>query len=294
MALMKNYELSKNVVISREIINSEFYQKPILDLSVQQKKLIFFLISKIEKEDTAFNDCIIKISDYCDLFKINISGGNNRKELKKSLEQIKKKQFWVKLEDGSEELISWLDRVNVSWKKGLITLRLGDSLKEYLLQLKKAYVKYQLGYTTRFKSKYSYDLYFLLKMNENFKQKHYYDIDRLKEIILHGDSDSYKKTTDFIKRCIEPAVSEINEFSDLNVDFSPYKEGRTITAVVFYSRKKNKKDLEKVNHWLLESAEKRSENILKFADETFKHDFEFDNLVKAEEEDFSSKFSERR
>lgn len=46
---------------------------------------------------------------------------------------------------------------------------------------------------------------------------------------------------------MEPAVEEINSFTDLKVAFDTEKEGRKIARVTFFMAGKNKEDLTRTN-----------------------------------------------
>lgn len=51
-------------------------------------------------------------------------------------------------------------------------------------------------------------------------------------------ADKYKDYRDFKKRVIEPAVEEVNQYTDLNIKWEPYKQGRSYVAITFYIEKK--------------------------------------------------------
>ena len=96
---MEKYDLTKLVSVSNKITDSEFYRRPELDLSVQQKKLVFYLISGITKDTLEFSNETIDIKDYCELFDIKLGGTANREWLRKSLLSLAKKAFFLKIHD---------------------------------------------------------------------------------------------------------------------------------------------------------------------------------------------------
>ena len=289
MSLMEKYDLTKLVSVSNKITDSEFYRRPELDLSVQQKKLVFYLISKITKDTLEFPEEKVLISDYCELYDIKLGGTANKEWLRKSLLSLAKKAFFLKLDDGSEEIIRWVDKININYKTGYITMRLSESLKIYLLQLQKCYVAFQLGYTTQFKSKYSYDLYLICKGNA-YKKEFYMSYKELRDKLLHGE-DNYERFYDFKKYCLQVAINEINNYTDIVVDFKTHKTGTRITEIFFYVRKKRKSEMQNVDIWKnIEKATKR-ELLNKELKETFKNDVVYDDLCEMEEMEQISMFS---
>lgn len=289
MSLMEKYDLTKLVSVSNKITDSEFYRRPELDLSVQQKKLVFYLISGITKDTLEFSNETIDIKDYCELFDIKLGGTANREWLRKSLLSLAKKAFFLKLPDGSEEIIRWVDKININYKSGKITLRLSDSLKIYLLELKRCFTQFQLGYTTQFKSKYSYDLYLICKGNQ-FKKEFFMPFEELKSQLLHGEN-TYERFYDFKKYCLEPAIKEINDYTDIVVQILPRKTGTRITEILFYIRKKRKSEMASVDTWKAIQKTTKRELISADMDRAFKNDIIYDDLCEEEENEQISMFS---
>ena len=82
------------------------------------------------------------------------------------------------------------------------------------------------------KSKYSIRLYEILRSYKNLG-KYVTQLDYLREIL---NADNYKLTGDLFRWCVDPAVREINEVSDLQVHMTKiYSRGssRRITGVEF-------------------------------------------------------------
>ena len=113
----------------------------------------------------------------------------------------------------------------------------------YLLELTKEnqyYTHYQLKYILPMKSQYAIRLYELLKSYQRNNYEWFFDIEQLKKQL---NCESYKDFKDFRRRVLEPAVAEINEFTDIKIAWEPMKEGRKVVRVVFYMVGKNKTDL---------------------------------------------------
>ena len=104
-------------------------------------------------------------------------------------------------------------------------------MKPYLLQLKKNFTTYELIFTLRFRSKYSIRLYELISSIhyhtlESYTRK--YTIDELRQLM---GATTYKTWQTFKTRALIPAVNEINQFSNKNLEYKVIKQGRSIIGL---------------------------------------------------------------
>lgn len=112
---------------------------------------------------------------------------------------------WFKVE---EILGNWVsDRISVG-------IRFGEPLIPYLANVQENFTKYLKEEIGGFSSAYSIRIYELLMQFRNTKFR-VFTISQLKEIL--EINDKYPLFTDFKKRVIDIAVSEINEKSPYNV-----------------------------------------------------------------------------
>lgn len=253
-----SYNKSNKVVISNNILRSDYLLNPTLELSLQQKRFVYYLISLVKKTDRDFYDQEISIADYCELFGLDKYTSRNRSILRNSLAELGKKVFWFKPDptQDAEELLRWLDKIRIDYSRGVIQVRLGAGLKEFLLQLTSNYSSWELGYTAKFKCTYSFSLYHLFtKWIMDFKSKTFYiSVEDLREYLLQG-RDLYPRWADFKKRCVDPAVEEINAYTNYDVTYETDRTGengkntKQITNICFTITKKQGEALERVSEW---------------------------------------------
>lgn len=208
---------------------NELIQKSRFDLSLQQQKIVLYLISKIKYTDEEFAEYEFSIQDFCSVCGIYTESGNNYADLKRNIKAIADKSVWVTLDNGTETLVRWIEKPYISKGNGTIRIKLDKDMKPFLLQLKKKYTQYELIYTLNFKSKYTIRLYELIKSlhyNELEEYHRIYSVDELKELL---GAKNYQNTKDFNTRALKPSLKEINEKSDKNVFVEQIKDGRTIT-----------------------------------------------------------------
>ena len=228
---------SQVVVKANELIqNSRF------NLSLQQQKVVLYLISQITPYDEDFRTYEFRINEFCRVCGIDESSGKHYQVLKDSVKEIADKSLWVTHEDGTETLLRWIEKPYINPKSGVIQIKLDEDMKPYLLQLKENFTKYELFWTINFKSKYTVRLYELIKSihyNELETYERTYQLDELRKIL---GADSYKVYNDFRKRVLAPAVEEINNYSDKHLEFIPLKSGRSVDRVTLVISSKDPVD----------------------------------------------------
>lgn len=219
-------------------------------LSLQQKKLLFFLISNVGASDTDFKRTTISIPDYFRLIGSD-EGGKDRKLLKKEIQNFADKSFWIDTESVSE-LYRFVNIARIDYEKNEITMELHETMKEFLLGLdKKSRAIFQLGYALTFKHKYSPDLYsfaasikdFMLKTREMYKMP-------IDDAMRRFGDGKYMKAYDWKRRILDPSLKEINEKTDLNLYVEFLKKDKRyktkVTHVLFGVTRKVGADLARV------------------------------------------------
>lgn len=216
----------KTVVKANEII-----QKSRFNLSLQQQKVVLFLISQITPYDDEFKYYEFRISDFCRVCGISAKNGKNHSDLRNAIKDIADKSMWITLENGDEALVRWIEKPYINRKTGTVRVRLNEDLKPFLLQLKDNFTRYELFWTLNFKSKYSIRLYELVKSIHYHEMEGYRRTFGLEELKRLLDAESYKTYQDFKTKVLEIAIKEINKYSEKIVHYTPIKEGRSVAKI---------------------------------------------------------------
>lgn len=229
----------------RKVYKSDLLINARYNLSVSEQRLILYAISLIQKGDTAETFYTIDFSNFCKVCGIT---GDSYTVSKRLLQGISDKSWFVKLgEDDEETLVRWFCKVKTI-KGKTIKIRFDDDMFPYLKDLLETYQATGQGYTSYIlqsvlpmKSKYSIRLYEILKakIKNNNRLEWYYYIDDLKNIL---ECTSYKRYPDFRRYVIEPAIEEINKYTDLLVEFYTL-EKRSISKIYFNICRKSKEEL---------------------------------------------------
>ena len=212
---------------------NDLIQKSRFSLSVQQQKIVLYLISQISQFDTEFKLYEFSISDFCKVCGIDYESGKNYQDIKTAIKEIADKSVWIKLDEDEETLLRWIEKPYVNKKSGTIKIRLDEDMKPFLLQLKENFTQYELLWTLHFRSKYTIRLYELIK-SIHFRELESYTREyRLDELRRMLDAETYTTYQTFKTRVLIPAVNEINNYSDKNLTYELIKRGRSAYSIRF-------------------------------------------------------------
>lgn len=224
------------VVKSNNII-----QRSRFSLDVQEQKLILFLMSKIRPEDTEFSEYKFNMKELCDIMGISYNGKNYR-DFRLCIQRLADKSFWIR-EPDREVLCRWIAKASIARNLDVM-IQLDNDLKPYLLELYEHFTSYELEYILTMRSKYSIRMYELFKSYCNLGE-FIIPLDELKKMLMTAEYTMYK---DFRVRVVQPAIAEINRFTDIDVSFRPKRTSKKITHLIFSIRFKNTS--ERVNSML--------------------------------------------
>lgn len=220
---------------------NDMIQKGRHELSLQEQRCVLYAISKIKPEDTVFQEYTFELSDF---YKLCGLQGDSYTELKAILQGLSDRSWWATINDkGTESLVRWFSTLRTNKRSGKVTIEFHKDMMPYLLELTKEnqyYTHYQLKYILPMKSQYAIRLYELLKSYQRNNYEWFFDIEQLRKQL---NCEQYTDFYDLRRRVLEPAVAEINEYTDIKIAWEAVKERRKVVRVVFYMVGKNKTDL---------------------------------------------------
>lgn len=229
-------ERSQFVAKSNALIQRTRYE-----LTLEEQRLLLYIISKIKPEDEKLKYYEFTIRDYCEVCGINIDAVPDMYNyIKRTITTLKSRTFWIKRDrDGAEEevTVQWLDKAIMKKRSGLVAIKLDDDLAPYLLELKGLYTQYQLINVLPMKGKYSARLYEILRA-ELPRDRRYREVtytledlqDRLG--ITEENGKSYiKNPTMFRKFVMDGALEEIALYTDITASAEYLKAGKKIDRV---------------------------------------------------------------
>ena len=314
MAEVNSKEYKKGDAILSEVVN--FKKSNVLisskyKSSITENKILAVSMSRI-KIDEGRPIAKLTVSDFKHMVKGN--DGSFYQKIKRVAKSMSGRQMFIEdKENNSFMLINLIGKVE--YKEGVLTIKFEPDLKEYLVDIQKNYTTLNIEMMMSLESQYGFRLYELLKsrayvpkrVQDNGLYKMVFGLSELKVTIgivntqtdtvskalqtSNPDFDnivnnialekSFKTWYDFKRRVLEPSVEEINEKTDLHVEYIPIGKGQggKIHEIEFYVTRKDvvkkieeeKKQSVKINNNIEVIVEKTkepsSEEIMQYVEE---------------------------
>lgn len=225
-------------------------------MNINQQKIFDAVLSTVQyMKKCGQIDSVIKegdlVLDY-DIFKSHIMKGSriskiNRSVLKEAMEDMVSIKFSWATDDEVGAVVLFQKGV-IDFKERKVKITFGKDFRTENLLPSSHYTALSYSYLNKFKSQYSRSLYQYFKMligkdiKKPFKTDMKFEIDHLKSLLgVNPDShkEYYTNNSSFIKRCITPAINEINEYSDLDSSYEVEKYARRIVSILFEFKPKS-------------------------------------------------------
>jgi plasmid replication initiation protein len=103
-------------------------------------------------------------------------------------------------------------------------------LLPFLLEIKSNFTEYQLHYLLSLNSAYAIKLYKLLYQYKKIKNRSF-SVNELKK--QFGLNDKYAEYKSFKQRVVDPSIKQINDLTDLTVEYREFKVGRKVEKLEF-------------------------------------------------------------
>lgn len=196
------------------------------DLNLNEQKIILYAASKLDRNKKKFNIISLNIRDF---FELLGTTQERYTEIKEIVRGLRKKEVIINT-DERELITGWLSSIDYLRDIGIVELEFSDKLIPYLLQLKEQFTRYELKNILYLKNKHSIRVYELIKQYENIGKRKF-NLEEFKKLLtIEGQ---YNRIYDLERFVLEPAVNEINKYTDIIVNYEKVKTGRKITHILF-------------------------------------------------------------
>jgi len=208
---------------SNYLIQSNF------NLNLNEQRLILLRISQIRKEDL-----ILDNQNY--IINLNLIDRKfvkmNRQRIKNFCKNILKKPFLIKKEKGNFITRNWFRDIEYLSDTNELEVSFSKKIKPFLFELKENFSSYNIKEIMSFKSRYSIRIFEMLIQykNTNHKSLKINLNDFYKRLNI---SDSMSKISKLKDRILEVRKKEINENSNITMNYKLIKKGRSFTDIEF-------------------------------------------------------------
>ena len=218
---------------------------------VWEMRFFLSVLAQIRREDDDFKVYRVWYKDIVKTFGLKTHQSYDM--LREGAKKLMNKSFYVQYEDKGKpretqyHILRKLDYSTQSKEGGredqqeYIDLTIEQEMKPFLLQLQKSFTTYELRNVTKLGA-YPMRFYELLKQYEVIGNRllKFEELKRMFEL-----EKEYPRFPNFFQKIIQPAVRDINKFTDLEItEVEKVKEGSKISSVRFYFRHKNQEELE--------------------------------------------------
>ena len=235
---------SKNglIVKSNRLVEASYR----LDLSEQ--RLILLAINQARDlgvSITADSFLTIRASNYAKIFGTDMPTAY--KQLSgavKTLYQRSVRLHDIHPESGKARVIDvrWVSSVAYVEGAGLVQIKFTNDIVPLITVLESEFTSYKIKSVAQMTSTYAIRLYELLMQWKNSGVREI-DLEKFKQILqVEGQ---YPALKDFKNRVLDLAITQINQFSDLDVSYENIKLGRKVTGFMFFFGEKPPKKAEK-------------------------------------------------
>ncbi len=153
---------------NKVVKSSEMVQKGKFYLSLMESKALNYLVSKIKPGDDINTEYCFNCNEFQSIIHRSIvSEKNSYTNTKSTLQSISDKGWWIRLEDGKEAYVHWLNVIHLDPGTGDVIIKFHEDMFPYLYNLstgdKKYYIAPRLEETSLMTHKYSPRIYELIR-----------------------------------------------------------------------------------------------------------------------------------
>lgn len=206
-----------------------------LDLVEQRVMEMAIAWSRTHVEDLNTDTWIeLSVKDYVDLYESDEKSAY--RQLQSAAKSLRQRTLLIEgIDDatGNPATIEtgWVSYIMYVPKSGLIRIRFSEIIVPCISRLERQFTSFRISSIVGLSSAYAIRLYELLKQYEKVG-KRYFDLLELREFVEANEA-AYDRIDNLKSRVIDKAITQINQYSDLDVDYSTEKSGRSVTGLTF-------------------------------------------------------------
>lgn len=226
-------------------------------MTINEQVILHSVISTIRREDTDFFTYRFSLFDIGD--KRNIARKNVVRDLTTALDKLINRDVIIqRMKTDPNSNITpyfrtkWITSYEI-YEDGTAEITFHPKLKPYLLNLQSHFTEWKYKYILTFSGQYTARIYGLIIQHQNapynFLKVNIDDLKYKLKLDTYVDPDTrktvpekYKNFSDFERFVLEPSVKEINEFTEVDLHWTPGEKIRKkVVSIVFRWTFKNQK-----------------------------------------------------
>ena len=220
---------SMTVVKSNKVVEAGYR------LSLNEQRLILTCIAQIKKGQSLSADdaFVISASEFADIFDIPLNGAYV--ELQRVAERLYDRSVTINNPDPDNPKIKvtrtrWITSISYVPGEGQLIMQFAAQMVPYISLLEAEFTRYSLSSVAEMTSIYGIRFYELMIQWGRFGERTI-EISDLKAML--GLENKYTAIKDFKHRVLEPAMLDINTYSDISAHYEQRKTGRRVSHFIF-------------------------------------------------------------
>jgi len=214
------------------------------NLGVVEQRLIFLAIIEAREQKTLIEaGGLLRIYAQSYAKQFDVEKHTSYEAMKRAVEGLYEAGFaYSKIDKQSGKMgrykSRWVDKIGYIDDLGCVELVFASDVIPLITRLEARYTEYELKQVAGLQSEYAIRLYELIIQWRSVGKTNPISLAELREKL--GLVDEYKRIEAFKRRVLDLAVKQINEHTDITVDYEQHKQGRVITGFTFKFRIKDK------------------------------------------------------
>lgn len=213
------------------VVKSNALVPAMAKLGLMELRLLAFCIAHVKPGDTSFEPVTAAAKDISELYDIPIDRAYSL--IKEVMININSKPAEYS-DDHKRSISVWFTDIDYMDGHGNFTFHLNNRLAKYLLGLKENFTAYRIKDVYQFKAATTWHVYETLRQYKNAAKVEFY-LEKFKALV--GIAGKYKRFHSFKSDFLRPAINEINEKSDIKVQFELKKSGTKVEGIRFFIAK---------------------------------------------------------
>lgn len=202
-------------------------------LSLKQKRLIMYAVSKLDSVAEQPQQIVVKINAQDYAKEMEIAPGNAYRDLQEATDKLFGRYISIAYDtpNGREvEKIHWVSSAKYQSGQGCVEIRFTPELSPYITRLSGGnYISYKLNKAIELRSIYSWRLLELFMQWPDTKRL-FITLEDFRHALEIPDKYLY---ADIRIHCIEKSVKELREKVGLGIQWEPVKKGRAVKSLRF-------------------------------------------------------------
>lgn len=206
-------------------------------LGVVEQRLIFLAIIEAREQKTLIEaGGLLRIYAQSYAKQFEVEKHTSYEAMKRAVEGLYDAGFaYSKIDERSGKIgrykSRWVDKIGYIDDLGCVELVFASDVIPLITRLEARYTEYELKQVVGLQSEYAIRLYELVIQWRSVRKTNPISLAELREKL--GLVDEYKRIEAFKRRVLDLAVKQINEHTDITVEYEQHKQGRVITGFTF-------------------------------------------------------------